>query len=86
MTRFEAWILETSRRAGTHINKSTSGVYLDNRVAGKYFAWKASKTLPTAKQVLDTYHRCGVRYDLSTNEGIFMLVSDVVDRMNKEDL
>ena len=86
MSRFEDWILETSHRAGTHIDRSTNGTYLDNRVAAKYSAWKASKTLPTAKQVLDTYHNDVVEYDLSTNEGIFMLVSDVVNRMNKEDV
>lgn len=86
MTRFEDWILETSRRAGTHIDKSTNGTYLDNRVAAKYSAWKASKTLPTAKQVLDTYHNDVVDYDLTTNAGIYMLVMDVVNRMNKEDV
>jgi hypothetical protein len=53
MSRFEDWILETSRRSGTHIDRSTNGTYLDNRVAAKYSAWKASKTLPTAKQVFD---------------------------------
>ena len=86
MTRFEDWILETSRRAGTHVDKSTSGTYLDNRVAAKYSAWKASKTLPTAKQILDTYHAGVVEYDLGTNAGICMLVMDIVNRMNKEDL
>lgn len=86
MTRFEQWILETSRRAGTHIDKSTNGAYLDNRVAAKYSAWRASKTLPTAKQVLDTYHNGTVGYDLTTNEGICLLVMDVVNRMNKEDV
>lgn len=86
MSRFEDWILETSRRAGTHIDKSTNGTYLDNRVAAKYSAWKASKTLPTAKQILDTYHKGVIEYDLETNEGICMLVMDVVNRMNKEDL
>lgn len=86
MTRFEDWILETSRRAGTHIEKSTNGTYLDNRVAAKYSAWKASKTLPTAKQVLDTYHSGITNYDLGTNEGVFMLVNDIINRMNNEDV
>jgi len=41
--RFESWVMQTSRRAGTHVNKDSSGKYLDNRVAAKWSAWQASQ-------------------------------------------
>ena len=40
--QFEAWVLKTSRRSGTHVNKSADGKYLDNRVAAKRSAWLAA--------------------------------------------
>jgi hypothetical protein len=39
---FEEWVMLTSRRPGTHINRSHTGQYTDNRVMGKWAAWKAA--------------------------------------------
>ena len=39
--RFEVWITP-KLKAGSHLNKSASGIYLDNRVAAKWSAWQAA--------------------------------------------
>ena len=39
--RFESW-MAPKLKAGSHLRKSASGVYLDNRVAAKWSAWQAA--------------------------------------------